>query len=96
MKNSDEIAFKVRIDLNKDVFSGDDIRDVLNITFFQKSRFYDSWGIEIVESRKLEFDFWSEYDFKNYRVVNQSFNISNFEYWFNISKAEVGKDFNPT
>jgi len=57
IEESDQIAFKVSIDVRETLYSGSDIRDILNITFTQRSRFYNDRGYGQHKLKPLDFDF---------------------------------------
>ena len=57
IEESDGISFKVDLRINKDLYSGDDLRDILNITFYHRSRFYNERGFSDAEMKPLKFDF---------------------------------------
>ena len=57
IKESDMIAFKIDFEISDFLYSGNDLRDVLNITLSHRSQLYDDKGFAYFEVRPLKFDF---------------------------------------
>ena len=97
INEEDQIAFRVVIKWDEDKYNGDDIRDVMNITFYHQSRGYNNKGFTTYTDTPLDFDFWSENDFKTFRNQTTRKSIGNeYEYCFNVSAVEIGGSiFNP-
>ena len=57
IEESDQIAFKISIRVNRHLYTGDDIRDIVDINFLHLSKYYRDNGILDYEEKPLEFDF---------------------------------------
>ena len=89
LTDSDKLALKVSIVSSDIVYSGDDIRDVLNISFYHTSRSYQN-GYPKIKTENLKFDFWSEYDFIDYK--EQRLENNTYDYCFNLTNTQIGGD----
>ena len=70
--DENQLALKIVISGTGILYSGDDIREALNITFLQSTRFSEN-GHSKYNNTKLRFDKWSEFDFKNHHPRKVSF-----------------------
>ena len=89
--NEDQLAFKIVIRASNDIYSGDDIRDIFNITFLESSRYIEK-GYPKYNYTDLSFDKWSEFDFKDESQIEIPSLLNKFEYWFNITNGTVAGD----
>ena len=66
LQSEDQMAIMLEIKSNDEVFSGDDIRDILTINFKHSSEYIDSNNENHFNLTVLNFNRCSEYDFQGY------------------------------
>jgi len=87
--DEDKLAIQIRISWDIEFFNGDDIRDLFDISFQLSSRYYDEDENPLYKRSDLNFDLWSEYDFKDYKTRHIKPRENEFNYCFNLTGVEI-------
>ena len=85
---------KLRITTLPGLYSGDDIRDIVNISIVHSSMVYNNEGFKEYDHTELKFEKWTEYDFTSYPTyaVNLTGALNageNYEYCFNLTNTSI-------
>ena len=90
--DQDQLAFKISIFADEKLYSGDDIRDVFDISFLHTTKNQEN-GFPVYSSKQLNFDKWSKNDFKDHHVEYTRIQKNHFEYWFNLTNTTMVGEF---